>query len=62
MFNERVFRDARGRVVYRVVTEEGRKSVYDRANRLLGYCTGDRTVDVAGRLIANGEAPGALLR
>jgi len=46
----------------RVVTDEDRKSVHDAAGRLLGYCTGDRTIDVNRRLIANGEAPGALLR
>jgi len=62
MIDERVFRDALGRVVYRVVTDQGRKSVYDGADRLLGYCSGERTIDVNGRLIANGEAPGALLR
>lgn len=62
MTNERVFRDARGRTIYRIVVEECRKRVYDGENRLLGYCYEDRTVDPAGRLIANGEAPGALLR
>lgn len=62
MTNERVFRDARGRLIYRVVDEEFRKVVYDGADRLVGFCTGDRTTDPEGRLVANGEAPGALLR
>lgn len=62
MTNERVFRDARGRTIYRVVIEESRKRVYDGNDRLLGYCLEDRTVDPSGRLVANGEAPGALLR
>lgn len=62
MLDERVYRDALGRTVYRVVRDECRKVVYDSADRLIGYCTGDRTVDVNGELVANGEAPGALLR
>lgn len=62
MTNERVFRDARGRTIYRVVIEECRKTVYDGRNHLLGYCIGDRTVDLGGRLVSHGEAPGALLR
>lgn len=62
MTNERVFRDARGRTIYRVVIEERRKRVYDGDDRLLGYCLEGRTVDPSGRLISNGEAPGALLR
>ena len=62
MTSERVFRDARGRLLYRVVDEETRRAVYDGADRLLGFCSGDRTTDPEGRLVANGEAPGALLR
>ncbi|MDZ7828748.1 MAG: hypothetical protein U5K33_04430 [Halofilum sp. (in: g-proteobacteria)] len=62
MFNERVYRDAMGRIVYRVVRDDRRKAVYDSADRLIGYCLGERTVDVNGDLVANGEAPGALLR
>lgn len=62
MTNERVFRDACGRTIYRVVVEESRKRVYDGENRLLGYCFDGRTVDPSGRLVSNGEAPGALLR
>lgn len=62
MTNERMFRDARGRLIYRVVAEDARRAVYDGADRLVGYCLDDRTVDPDGRLIANGEAPGALLR
>lgn len=62
MFNESVYRDAMGRIVYRVVSDDCRKAVYDSDNRLLGYCMGERTIDVNGDLVANGEAPGALLR
>lgn len=62
MFDERVYRDALGRTVYRVVKDECAKAVYDGTDRLVGYCRGGRTVDVNGELVANGEAPGALLR
>lgn len=62
MTNERVFRDARGRTIYRVATEECRKTVHDGRNRLLGYCIGERTVDPGGCLVSHGEAPGALFR
>jgi len=62
MFDERVYRDALGRIVYRVVNDENVRAVYDSADRLLGYCEDHRTIDIHGELVANGEAPGALLR
>ena len=60
--NQNIVRDAKGNILYRAIYLSNETKVYDGGSTLLGRCYNGQTRDVEGRIIAQSESPGLLVK